>query len=65
MRDPCPSCKPGTFCRTIACGRLKLNQAHFNESLEEEVFRLRKRVNELEKRISDLNWTLYPERMGQ
>ena len=35
------------------------------ETIEQEVFRLRKRVRELEKKLSDINWTLYPDRMGQ
>jgi len=26
--DPCPGCKPGNVCRTIACGRLKLPLDH-------------------------------------
>ena len=34
-------------------------------SLERELKRLRKRNKELEDKISDLNWTLYPDRMGQ
>jgi hypothetical protein len=49
----------------MTCGRLKINQAHFDETLEQEVFRLRKRVKELEKKLSDINWVLYPDRMGQ
>ena len=65
MTDPCPGCKQGGFCRTMACGRLKINQCYFDEPIEVEVFRLRKRVKELEKQLSDINWVLYPDRMGQ
>lgn len=65
MNDPCPNCKPGSFCRTMACGRLKVNKAYFDETPEQEVIRLRAHIAKLEKKISDLNWTLYPDRMGQ
>jgi len=30
-----------------------------------ELQRLRLRVKELEKQVSDYNWTIYPDRMGQ